>query len=81
MESVKNENIEPDPKLDNETIVSAPQEVGEIPIEMAENSFVQMIKDLSQKEVETAKPTKRQLSLGENSTKKIKVKRRLIKLN
>ena len=73
MESVKTENNENDPNVDNNAVVNSPNEIGELQIEIGDNSFVKMVQELSQKQVETTKPIKRQLSLNENDTKKIKV--------
>ena len=69
MDNVKSET---DPPVDN--VESAPEELGDIRIEIEDNSFVKMVKDLSQKKIETDKPAKRQLSLDEGKSKKIKVK-------
>ena len=68
MENVKTEK---DPSLDN--VAGSPEELGDIRIEIEDNSFVKMVKDLSQKKIETEKPVKRQLSLDEKESKKIKV--------
>lgn len=69
MDKVKSEI---DPLVDNGE--SAPEELGDIRIEIENNSFVKMVKDLSQKKIETDKPVKRQLSLDEDKSKKIKVR-------
>ena len=69
MEEIKSE-IDPSP----DNVDGAPEELGDIRIEIEDNSFVKMVKDLSQKQIETDKPTKRQLSLDEGKSKKIKVK-------
>ena len=69
MENVKTEN---DPCVDN--MAGSPEELGDIRIEIEDNSFVKLVKDLSQKKIEAEKPVKRQLSLDENESKKIKVR-------
>ena len=71
MESIKTEN---DPCVDKEGSSEAPEEIGDLQIEIENNSFVKMVQDLSQKQVESSKPVKRQLSLEEGKSKKIKVK-------
>ena len=75
MDKVKSEI---DPLVDN--VENAPEELGDIRIEIEDNSFVKMVKDLSQKRIETEKPVKRQLSLDEDKSKKIKVRKTLIRL-
>ena len=73
MEMIKAEKVENDPLVDNNEIGEAPSEIGDIQIEIEDNSFVKMIQDLNQKQVESERPVKRQLSLNDENPKKIKV--------
>ena len=70
---IKAEKVENDPLVDNNEIGEAPSEIGDIQIEIEDNSFVKMIQDLNQKQVESERPVKRQLSLNDENPKKIKV--------
>ena len=73
MDSVKIEKSENDPIMDNNEAAEVPGEIGDLQIEIEDNSFVKLVKDLSQKQVESDRPAKRQLSLNEDGNKKIKV--------
>ena len=69
----KDEKSVTDPNVDENDGKQNPTELGELPIEVANNSFVKMIEDLSQKQMEGEKPMKRRASMEENKNKKLKV--------
>ena len=69
----KDEKSVTDPNVDENDGNQNPTELGELPIEVANNSFVKMIEDLSQKQMEGEKPMKRRASMEENKNKKLKV--------